>query len=325
MEKYQIDRTIEISIVEQYLRFVGREAAQSTLETYRVTLREFLLSISDCFTKETIERVEPKDVEEYFLWLDSKRKLRKYTQRNKYGYLRAFFNWCVERKYIQTNPIKQVEKFVLPSKRAIEKEKPNRPFFSEDEVKKILNCINGEDLLSARDRAMLRFGFYCSSRAGEITSLRVGCAFKNPTSQRWWINFRGKGEQRREHPIPDQVLEYLKAYLNRRNLQLIPDQCMMRCDTCKSPYMFISRTGKTIKRYTEVTRRLKKYVAAAGLNPKHYASHSMRRSAITLMLKKSMPLNIIQKFSGHKDITVLQRYLQDMPATVEEELSRINW
>jgi len=249
--QYQIDKTTEISIVEKYLRFVGREAAQTTLETYRVTLREFLLSLGDCFTKETIDRVESKDVEEYFLWLDSERKLRKVTQKNKYGYLRAFFNWCVERNYIQTNPINQVKKFVLPSKRAIEKEKPNRPFFSEDEVKKILTCIKGEDLLSARDRAMLRFGFYCASRAGEISTLRIGCAFKNPTSQRWWINFRGKGEQRREHPIPDQVLEYLQEYLKRFNLHLTPDQCLMQCDTCTSPYMFISRTGKRLYRYSE--------------------------------------------------------------------------
>ena len=325
IRKYRVDKTKKIPIIDRYLRFVGREGTQSTLETYRVTLREFLLSVGDCFTKKTIDRVGPEDVEEYFLWLDSERKLRKNTQRNKYLYLHAFFNWCLERSFIQINPVHQVKKFVLPSKRAIEKEKPKRPFFSESEVRTILHSIKENDLISARDGAILRFGFYCASRVGEIRALRVGCGFKNPTSQKWWINFRGKGEQRREHPIPDQVLESLEKYLKMRDLQLAPDQCLMQCNTCTSPYLFTTRTNNPFTTNQDVTRRLKKYVAAAGLDPTHYASHSMRRSSITLMLKKGMPLNIIQKFSGHKDITILQRYLRDMPSTVEEELPRINW
>ncbi|MFQ6124927.1 MAG: tyrosine-type recombinase/integrase [Candidatus Heimdallarchaeota archaeon] len=322
---YRVDKTTNIPILSKYLRFVGREGAKSTIETYRITLREFLLFVGDCFTKDTVKRIAPEEVEDYFLWLDTERKIRKNTQRNKYLYLHAFFNWCVERNYINTNPVHKVKKFVLPSKRAIEKEKPKRPFFSELEVSNILKSIKGEDLISARDRVLLRFGFYCATRVGEIRALRVDCAFKNPTSQRWWINFRGKGDQRREHPIPDQVLTFLREYLTLRNLDLAPDQCMMECGACTSPYMFTTRTEKPFTTNQDVTRRLKKYVAAAGLDPARYASHSMRRSAITLMLKKGMPLNIIQKFSGHKDITILQRYLRDMPSTVEEELPRINW
>ena len=323
--EYRVDKTTEIPILNRYLHFVGREGTPSTLDTYRITLREFLLFVGDCFTNETITQISLEDVENYFTWLDNKRNIRKNTQRNKYLYLHAFFNWCVERNYLQTNPVHQAKKFVLPSKRAIEKEKPKRPFFSEKEVKKILRSIKGNNGISARDRAMLRFGFYNASRVGEIRALRVGCAFRNPTSQNWWINFRGKGEQRREHPLPLPVLETLETYLKQRNLRLEPDQCMMQCKTCTSPYLFVTRTENPFTTNQDVTRRMKKYVKAAGLDPTHYASHSMRRSAITLMLKKGMPLNIIQKFSGHKDITILQQYLRDMPSTVEEELPRINW
>jgi integrase len=330
LQSYRIDKTTKIPILDRYLRFVGREGSNSTLDTYRITLREFLLHIGNGFTRETIEEITQDDVEDYFTWLDSDRKIRKNTQKNKYLYLHAFFNWCKDREYIQINPIHKAKKFVLPSKRAIEKEKPRRPFFSENEVKRVLRSIKesdsaGDPTIRARDHAMLSFGFYCASRVGEIRALRIGCIFRNPTSQNWWVNFRGKGGHRREHPLPIKLLETLKKYLTLRDLELDPAQCMMNCKSCAYQYLFVTRTRNPFTTNQDVTRRLKKYVKSAGLNPTRYASHSMRRSAITLMLKKGMPLNIIQKFSGHKDITILQRYLRDMPSTVEEELPRINW
>jgi len=346
IQSYRIDKTTKIPILDRYLRFVGREGTNSTLDTYRITLREFLLHIGSGFTRETIDEITQNDVEDYFVWLDSERKIRKNTQKNKYLYLHAFFNWCKDREYIQINPVHKAKKFVLPSKRAIEKEKPRRPFFSENEVKRILHSIKDSNptgspdpVIQARDHAMLSFGFYCASRVGEIRALRVGCIYRNPTSQNWWVNFRGKGGHRREHPLPIKLLETLKKYLKQRreyleqrkeyeklrDLELDPAQCMMNCKSCVYPYLFVTRTGNPFTTNQDVTRRLKKYAKYAGLNPTRYASHSMRRSAITLMLKKGMPLNIIQKFSGHKDITILQRYLRDMPSTVEEELPRINW
>ena len=325
---YRVDKSTEIPIIDEYMDFVEIEATPGTIETYLITLREFLLFVGGCYTRDTINRVTQDDVERYLRWLNRERQVRKQTQHNKYLYLHAFFNWCIGRKFISTNPVNEAKDY-KPSKRAIEKEQPRRPFFSESEVKQILRSIKGRDIISVRDRAMLRMGFYCATRVGEIRALRVGCTFKNPTSQKWWINFRGKGGHQRDHPLPSQVLEYLEPYLEKRGLKLTPDQCMMNCVSCakneESPHLFVTRTEKPFTTNQDVTRRLKKYVEAVDLDPAHYASHSMRRSAITLMLKKGMPLNIIQKYSGHKNINILQRYLRDMPSTVEEELHRINW
>lgn len=306
---YRVDKTTKIPILDKYFHYLEREVAKSTLETYDITLREFLFFVDDCFTKETIKRVKPENVENFFIWLENVRKLRKNTRLNKYLYLHAFFNWCVGQNYIRINPVQQAKKFVRPSEQAIEKETPKRPFFSEDEIHKILSKIKEEDLLSARDRALFRFAFYCASWLAEIRTLRVDCAFKDPTSQEWWITFRGYRRQRREHPLPERVLEHLEAYLTLRNLNLEPDQCKMQCDKCISPYMFTTKTGNPFTTNQDVIRRLKKYVTAAGLDSTHLG-RTMRESAINLMVEKGMPLNLIQQFSGLKDLNVLQRYLR---------------
>lgn len=47
------------------------------------------------------------------------------------------------------------------------------------------------------------------------------------------------------------------------------------------------------------------------------SSHSCRRTALTMMHREGVILRVLQEISGHKDLGVLQRYLE-----VSEEQTR---
>ncbi len=55
------------------------------------------------------------------------------------------------------------------------------------------------------------------------------------------------------------------------------------------------------------------------------STHSMRRTALTQMHKKGIPLRTIQEISGHKSLAALQKYLEVSEEDKTQALKLIGW
>ena len=69
---------------------------------------------------------------------------------------------------------------------------------------------------------------------------------------------------------------------------------------------------------TSVDRWFRQAIERAGLTGRGYSLHSFRRTAPTIMHRNGIGVRLIQKFTGHKSLTSLQRYLDCDEAEVAE-------
>ncbi len=54
------------------------------------------------------------------------------------------------------------------------------------------------------------------------------------------------------------------------------------------------------------------------------STHSFRRTALTNMSNKNVPIRVIQEISGHKSLTALQRYLEVQPEQVTAAIALLS-
>lgn len=83
-------------------------------------------------------------------------------------------------------------------------------------------------------------------------------------------------------------------------------------DICKLPnegaFVFCGRSGQGHIHRTTATYHLSKACEVIGLK-NQFSSHGYRRTALTMMHKKNVPLKVIMKISGHSSLGALQRYI----------------
>ena len=88
------------------------------------------------------------------------------------------------------------------------------------------------------------------------------------------------------------------------------DAWIVKAQLSTSSYLFPSRISSrqhiTTRQYSRV---LKSWVAAIGLDPSDYGTHSLRRTKATLIYRRTKNLRAIQLLLGHKKIDSTIRYL----------------
>ena len=159
---------------------------------------------------------------------------------------------------------------------------------------KILTHSESEAILSSKEmpcvsQRVLAVCLYTGSRISEATQLR------RSDIQIHWLRFRAETTKtgfERLVPLADELAEKLLFSLNYR-----PDSYLF---TCRYPWKPIS-TRTVMNHLSDECERL----GIEGVS-----SHSFRRTALTRMHKAGVPLAVIQRVSGHKTLSSLQRYLE---------------
>ena len=85
----------------------------------------------------------------------------------------------------------------------------------------------------------------------------------------------------------------------------------MEDDDKRDGWIFPTRIPKQAKNghRTNMARPFARAVVRAGLDPDKVTPHTMRRTAITKLVKAGVDLPTIQKISGHKTLTMVLRYV----------------
>jgi integrase/recombinase XerD len=144
-----------------------------------------------------------------------------------------------------------------------------------------------------RDRCLFAICFYTGCRISEALALTINDVGTTITFRK--ATTKGK-KGTRSIPAHTALRKILDAYLQ----EFQPDSYLFPSFHNAREKGHLHRSSADLILRTACDR--------VGL--KGVSTHSFRRSALTLMSNRGVPLRVIQKISGHSSLEVLQRYLE---------------
>ncbi len=244
------------------------------------------------------EKLQRDDFRAYLRFL-GRNNLSRAAIQLRFSALRTFYKFLIRNGVAEASPIKNLS---LP--------KPER------RLPKFLTIQQMGDLLKApekllqwqkenkvgrpvsraaalRDIAVLETIYSCGLRISELCGLRA-------EDIEWGeqiVRVRGKGKKERLVPIGGPALAAIQTYW----------EAIGQTPARSSP-VFISETKRRAPLHpVQLSRRLKQYLAIAGLDPK-LTPHKLRHSYATHLLDAGADLRSVQELLGHAHLTTTQVY-----------------
>ena len=265
-------------MLKDYKRYliIERAMSQNTVASYCSDVEKFLTAFGG-----RPEDAGPADIEDY---LATRNQLSERSQARLVSSLRSFFDWMVKEGYISDNPCDRVEApklgVYLPS------------VLSEEEVDRIIRCVDTSSWMGKRDRAILEVLYGCGLRVSEASGLKISSVF----FEHGFIRIIGKGNKERLVPIGEMAIDALESYMEDR-----PAPAAKNDDI-----VFLNRFGKSISRVS-LFKIVKKYTLAAGIL-KDISPHTLRHSFATHLIEHGADLRVVQEMLGHENIATTQIY-----------------
>lgn len=155
-----------------------------------------------------------------------------------------------------------------------------------------------------RDRAILALLFGAGLRRSEVVTLRLGDVRRTSSGTTYLYLRHTKAKRDAEQAIPDWAAESLKALIDDRRVQKASD----------GDYLFVGFTGRAGQSVTDrpmsdtgLYLLFKQYCMAAGAGM-YVTPHSARATAITKLLSDGVPHRVVQEFSRHASIQMVEWY-----------------
>ena len=277
-------------MVKDYKRYliIERAMSQNTVASYCSDVEKFLAAYGG-----RAEDAGPADIEDY---LSTRRQLSERSQARLVSSLRSFFDWMVKEGYISDNPCDRVEApklgVYLPN------------VLSEEEVDRIIRCVDTSSWMGKRDRAILEILYGCGLRVSEASGLRISSLFL----EQGFIRIIGKGNKERLVPIGEMAMEALETYMADRPVPAAKADDLV----------FLNRFGKSISRVS-LFKIVKKYTLAAGIM-KEISPHTFRHSFATHLIEHGADLRVVQEMLGHENIATTEIYTHVDSSTWQKEI-----
>ena len=300
-------RSISLSEAAQMFIDQRSQANQQTKDNYR---RHFNMLEDLVGSTMPVKRILEKDIREFCFRSD----LAKATQASYLRHIKALFNWMEDKGIVKENVTENIKPPKVPKKisqKIISREELDRvfeafdKFYKEEEKKGHVSRGHQKRLWF---KPMINMMFYCGMRAGEAVNLRwkhvdLEGDPDDPDDHGHIGIYNTKDNTTKsglERVIP--IREPLKPRLMQWHKDL---------GEPKDGYMFPSSTGKN--RFDGMTagalsRSFKKFVRLAEDVPNTIHLHGLRHSCATDLLRKGVPIHMVQKIMGHSSIDVTQIY-----------------
>lgn len=168
---------------------------------------------------------------------------------------------------------------------------------TDSEVRRMIDTPDRNTLIGASQRLSLIFGFYLGLRASEIASL------KHMDLCDGRLTITGKGSQKRIIPLPDIVLEEIRAYTDMTTLIAGHPQ------SAGDPILLSEKSAKTMRHIDRATvwRWFVSVAKLAGIKKK-VSTHCGRATAITKALDEGASIRDVSILAGHKSIETTAIY-----------------
>lgn len=289
------------NFLTQKLTIEGK--SPNTVKEYYYDLRGFLGYLKEIkdFDGEVdidfIKGIELNDIYEYLMYISNEKKNGARTRSRRVSSIKSFFKYLhIKVKLIDSNPTEALDppKFISTVPRYLEL----------DESKRLLSCVDGRH--KERDFAILTLFLNCGLRLSELVGINLADIKKDS------MVVKGKGNKERTIYLNDACLSAISNYLAVRPKLNVKDE----------KALFISGQNRRIY-YKTVQHLVKKYIAAAGLDPTKYSTHKLRHTAATLMYKYGkVDVRTLQTILGHEQLSTTQIYTRVSNDQVKEAVDK---
>jgi integrase/recombinase XerC len=277
-----------------------RGASVYTQRNYRDALKEFCRwHIEERKTNPVWDKLQRDDFRSYLRFL-GRNDLSRAATALRFSALRTFYKFLIRHGVVEISPIKilslpkvqrRLPKFLTKQQMEDLLVAPMRLLDVQKREKGAGRPISTAAAL--RDVAVLETIYSCGLRISELCGL---CADDIDWSQQI-VRVRGKGKKERLVPIGKPALMAIQDYWNA--LKQPPGGAGL---------VFLSEKKKrTPLAPLQLSRRLKIYLALAGLDP-HLTPHKLRHSYATHLLDAGADLRSVQELLGHALLITTQVY-----------------
>lgn len=285
------------SLHEQYCEhcLVFRGLTKRTLRGYREVMKYYLQ-----YSKtETIKEMSVDSIEQWILNGRLNRKWSNKTIRNRLTTLNSFAKWCLDKGYLEENPLEKIPKPKL------RKSIPRH--LTKDQALKLLGWTKHfryrTKFEKTRAIAIIATFIFTGVRRSELLNLKIGDI---DFQQRSLFVDSGKGGKDRFIPLNSTILSILQKYLMER------DKLKKRDIHFFTSLTQDSRMGdKVLPRLVDKLRKRSKI---------YFSAHMLRHTFATLMLEGKCDLFSLSKMMGHSDIKTTTIYLSASQKLMHEQV-----
>jgi len=276
-----------------------RGASVYTQRNYRQALTEFLRwHHNERAAMPAWEKLERDDFRGFVRFL-GRNRLSRAAMQLRFSALRTFYQFLIRRGAAQASPIKNLS---LPK---LERRLPK--FLTRDQMEALLiapfELLKNPKVKKAgrpvsqvaalRDVAVLETIYSCGLRVSEVCGLRAEDIDWGGQT----VQVRGKGKKERHVPVGKPALMAIQDYWNT----------FKQPPVGASPVFLAETSNPAPLRPLQLSRRLKKYLALAGLDP-GLTPHKLRHSYATHLLDAGADLRSVQELLGHAHLVTTQVY-----------------
>ena len=271
--------------LDQFLNHLKYEknASPHTIMSYRRDLTQLAAYLREQHI--VLKKVDNVVLRGFLATLYSRRE-KKSTIARKLAAIRSFFQFCVQKKWLEDNPAKVVS--------TPKQEKPVPSFLSEEEMSQFLDLPQTDKPLDLRDKAMLELLYATGLRVSEL----VGINLSDVSFEERLIRVKGKGKKERIVPFGKMAENSLSRYLRVRGL--------INKGNVDDTALFLNYRGDRLTPRS-VERTVDKYIKTTAIRRK-ISPHSLRHSFASHLLSRGADLRVIQELLGHESLATTQKY-----------------
>lgn len=297
MKKERLPSLIHRYFLEYLPRHKGLQS--STIRSYRDSLRLFLVFVAGASRRGVsglgLEHLDYPVVQAFLHSMEAERGNAISTRNQRLTALHVFYEYLG-----RTNPemLPSCAKVAaIPMKRC---PLPEMRFLARDELASLFACIQEDDRLTRRDRALMVLLYNTGARVSEVAQLTVGqLDLESPAR----IRLLGKGSKWRTCPLWSQTAEALRITLNDRLVSLPP-----------SAPVFVGRAQNPMTRFG-IYKRIRHYArqweaSTANTNSTRVTPHVFRHTAAVHLLEAGVEVNVIRGWLGHTNLETTNRYAE---------------
>lgn len=277
-----MEQLITRPLADLYLDYVQYlDASPRTLQTYRGNLRQFVKWTAE----KGIRSPTRADVIAYRDEL--KQRCRPSTVQGYMAALRLFFQWTAQAG-VYPNVADHIKGAKLDTAH-------KKDYLTGDQIREILRIIDLDTFRGKRDYCIIALMATGGLRDVEISRTDVGDLGTVGSSPVLFIQGKGREERSEYVKVMPEVEAQLREYLKGR----------------RSGPMFasLSNNGKG-QRLTprSISAIVKDRLVAAGFDSPRITAHSLRHSAVTIALQAGLPIEEVQQFARHRNISTTMVY-----------------
>ena len=273
------------SQIKSFLVHLKKEKnfSKNTLISYETDLKELETFLEKKKRKVNYKEIDRNILRDFVIDLNLKKKSF-ITIARKISSIRSFFKFLKRKNIIRKNPASYL---ITPKK---EKRLPE--VLSVEQMIKILEKPEKENVWARRDKAILELFYSTGIRLSEL----AGLDFASIDYTGETIRVLGKGKKERIVPVGKKAILAIKDYLFLRKL----------LSDIKTKALFVNRQKQRLSERS-IARIVKKNLSQVS-EVKKKSPHIIRHTFATHLLDEGADLMAVKELLGHKNLSTTQIY-----------------